>query len=270
MRRVFIEQEESAPERKRREHHRLDALIAYCEAPACRRRMLLRYFGEETGPCGNCDACLDPVETLDGTAEARLVLAAIQGTGQMFGAGHIIGVLRGSESEKIIRFRHQALSVFGAGAGRPLREWQGIIRQMVAAGLLEIDIAGYGGLHATPAGSDLMRGDGAFRYRPDRIGADPVARRATSAASKAVDELDAAAAELLKSLKILRLELAKARNVPAYVIFSDRSLIDMAARRPRTAGEFAQVFGVGAAKQEKFAAAFLRVIAETAAQEHGI
>jgi ATP-dependent DNA helicase RecQ len=108
---------------------------------------------------------------------------------------------------------------------------------------------------------DLLRGDGAFRYRPDRIGADPVAKRATAAATKAVDELDAAAAELLKSLKRLRLELAKTRKVPAYVIFSDRSLIDMAVKRPRTPGEFAQVFGVGAAKQEKFAEAFLRVIA---------
>jgi ATP-dependent DNA helicase RecQ len=261
MRRIFIEQEESAPERKRREHHRLDALIAYCEAPACRRRMLLRYFGEEIEPCGNCDACLDPVETVDGTAEARMVLAAIQGTGQMFGAGHIIGVLRGSENEKITRFKHQALSVFGAGTDRPQREWQGIIRQMIAAGLLEIDIAGFGGLHPTSAGSDLLRGAGAFHYRPDRIGADPVAKRATTAATKAVDELDAAATDLLKSLKILRLELAKARKVPAYVIFSDRSLIDMAVKRPRTPGEFAQVFGVGAAKQEKFADAFLQVIA---------
>jgi ATP-dependent DNA helicase RecQ len=265
MRRVFIEQEESAPERKRREHKRLDALIAYCESPSCRRRMLLRYFGEEIEPCGNCDACLDPVETQDGTEEARLVLCAVQDTGQMFGAVHIIGVLRGSEYEKIGRFRHHALPIFGAGADRPQREWQGIIRQMVAAGLLEIDIAGFGGLRATPAGAALMGGDGDFRYRPDRIRKDPVAKRATTAAAKAVDELDDAAAELLKSLKVLRLELAKARKVPAYVIFSDRSLIDMAARRPRTPDEFAEVFGVGAAKQKNFAEAFLEVIAGDAA-----
>ncbi len=265
MRRVFIEQEESTPERKRREHKRLDALIAYCEAPSCRRRMLLHYFGEETAACGNCDACLDPVETVDGTTEAQMVLSAIHRTGQMFGAAHIIGVLRGSESEKITRFGHQALPTFGVGADRPQREWQGIIRQMVATGLLEIDIAGYGGLRPTPAGSALMRGDGTFRYRPDRIRKDPVAKRTTAAATQAVEELDAAAAALLKSLKALRLELAKARNVPAYVIFSDRSLIDMAAKRPRTPDEFAEVFGVGAAKQEKFAEAFLQVIAADAA-----
>lgn len=274
MRRVFIEQEESAPDRKRREHKRLDALIAYCEAPSCRRCMLLRYFGEDITACGNCDVCRDPVETLEGTVEACMVLSAIQGTGQMFGAVHIIGVLRGSENEKIMRFRHHALPTYGAGADRPQREWQGIIRQMVAAGLLEIDIAGYGGLHMTPSGSALMRGDGEFRYRPDRIRADPIradpirtepgAKRATAAATKAVDELDAAAAELLKSLKVLRLELAKARNVPAYVIFSDRSLIDMAARRPRTSDEFAEVFGVGAAKQKNFADVFLQAIAADA------
>ncbi|MHA1600481.1 MAG: DNA helicase RecQ [Alphaproteobacteria bacterium] len=265
MRRVFIEQEESAPERKRREHKRLDSLIAYCEAPSCRRCMLLRYFGEEIAACGNCDNCLDPVETLDGTDEARMVLSAIHETGEMFGAVHIVGVLRGSENEKIMRFRHHALPTYGAGADRPLREWQGIIRQMVAAGLVEIDIAGFGGLRMTPAGSALMHGEGDFRYRPDRIRKDPVVKRGTAAATKAVDELDGAAAELLKSLKALRLELAKARNVPAYVIFSDRSLIDMAARRPRTPDEFADVFGVGAAKQKKFADAFLQAIAtETA------
>jgi len=265
MRRLFIEKEESAPERKRREHKRLDALIAYCEAPSCRRRMLLRYFGEEIGPCGNCDTCRDPVETLDGTNEARLAIAAVQDTGQMFGAMHIVAVLRGSDSERIARCRHNALSVFGGGAGRPQREWQGIVRQMIAAGLLEIDIAGYGGLRVTPAGAALRRGEGTFRYRPDRIGADPVARRAAAAAAREADELDDAAAELLKSLKALRLELAKDRKVPAYVIFSDRSLIDMAAKRPRTPDEFSQVFGVGAAKQEKFAEAFLEVIAGDAA-----
>ena len=132
----------------------------------------------------------------------------------------------------------------------------------------------------TPAGSALMRGDGEFRYRPDRIRPDPIrpdpvrtepgAKRATAAATKAVDELDAAAAELLKSLKVLRLELAKARNVPAYVIFSDRSLIDMAARRPRTSDEFAEVFGVGVAKQKNFAEVFLQAIAADAASARAL
>jgi ATP-dependent DNA helicase RecQ len=260
MRRLFIEQEESAPERKRREHKRLDALIAYCEAPECRRRMLLRYFGDESAPCGNCDVCLDPVETLDGIKEARLVLEVVMRTGQKFGAAHIINVLRGTKNEKTASFNHEGLRGFGAGADRPQSEWQGVIRQMVAAGLLDIDIAGYGGLRTTPVGQALMRGEGSFRYRPDRLGKERKGRREKSEAAKAADNLDAAGGELLQRLKALRLTLAKARGVPAYVIFSDRTLADMAAKRPRNADEFAEVFGVGEAKRRDFGKLFLQVI----------
>ena len=264
MRRVFIEQEDSTPDRKRREHGRLDALVAYCEAPTCRRRMLLRYFGETAGPCGNCDTCLDPVQTVDGTAEAGKVLAAIHGTGQKFGAAHIVHVLRGAKNEKIARFGHESLVEFGAGAGRSQQEWQGIVRQMIAAGLLEIDIAGYGGLRPTVSGTALMEGDGTFRFRPDRLHKKAGTKRKTAAASataSTADDLDAVAATLLESLKALRLELAQKRRVPAYIIFSDRTLVDMAAKRPRTTEEFGSIFGVGAAKLSKFAAVFLREIA---------
>jgi ATP-dependent DNA helicase RecQ len=266
MRRVFIEQEDSAPDRKRREHKRLDSLIAYCEAPECRRRMLLRYFGEDTAPCGNCDTCRDPVETVDGMVEACMALTVVRDTGHRFGAAHIVHVLRGSENEKIIKFGHDRLSAYGAGMERSQRECQGIIRQMVAAGLLEIDIAGYGGLRATPAGMALLSGEGAFRYRQDRISKDPKAKRETAAA-KAADNLDPADAQLLRSLKTLRLELAKERGVPAYVIFSDRSLVDMAAKRPGTQDDFADVYGVGDAKLRDFAPIFLQAIAENAAVE---
>jgi ATP-dependent DNA helicase RecQ len=263
MRRIFIEQEASTPERKRREHKRLDALIAYCEASECRRRMLLRYFGDTIQPCGNCDVCLDPVETVDGAAEARKVLAAVDATGHKFGAAHIVDVLRGAKNDKTARFGHDALPVFGAGADRSQGEWQGVIRQMVAAGLLDIDIAGYGGLRATASGAALMRGEGAFRYRPDRLRKEQKAKRGAAAvAAKAADGLDDAATALLQRLKALRLTLAKERGVPAYVIFSDRTLIDMAARRPRTRDAFAEVFGVGEAKLRDFAEVFLREIGE--------
>jgi ATP-dependent DNA helicase RecQ len=261
MRRLFIEQEESSPERKRREHKRLDALIAYCEAPECRRRMLLRYFGDESAPCGNCDVCLDPVETREGAAEARLVLDTVRRTGQKFGGAHIVNLLRGTKTDKTAGFGHEALPGFGAGADRSQGEWQGIIRQMVAAGLLDIDIAGYGGLRATDAGLALLRGEGAFRYRPDRLRKESKGRRERSTgAASALSDLDAAGGELLQRLKALRLTLAKARRVPAYVIFSDRTLADMAAKRPRNEDEFAEVFGVGEAKRRDFAKAFLQVI----------
>ncbi|HUT48495.1 MAG TPA: DNA helicase RecQ [Alphaproteobacteria bacterium] len=258
MRRAFIEEEDAGEDRRRREHKRLDALIAYCEAPECRRAMLLRYFGEETLPCGNCDLCLNPVALLDGTHEAQMVLSAVHGTGQRWGAVHIINVLRGSKNEKISKARHDELPSFGLGKERATGEWSGIIRQMVAAGLLEIDIAGYGGLRATQAGARLMQDEGEFRYRPDTITVPKSARRtATSAAAQSLDD---AGAGLLQRLKALRLDLAKARDVPAYAIFSDKTLIDMAARRPADRDGFAEVYGVGAAKLKDFADVFLREI----------
>lgn len=195
-----------------------------------------------------------------------MALTVVRDTGHRFGAAHIVHVLRGSENEKVIKFGHDRLSAYGAGTDRPQREWQGILRQMVAAGLLEIDIAGYGGLRATPAGMALLTGEGAFRYRPDRISKEPKAKR-ESAAAVAADNLDPADAQLLRSLKTLRLELAKERGVPAYVIFSDRSLVDMAAKRPGTQDDFADVYGVGETKLRDFAPIFLQAIAENAAAE---
>ncbi len=262
MRRAFIEEEDAGDDRRRREHKRLDALIAYCEAPECRRQMLLRYFGEATEPCGNCDICLDPVERQDGTREAQMVLSTVDRTGQRWGAAHIVGVLRGSESEKIQKWRHDELPTYGAGADRAAGEWTGIIRQMVAAGLLEIDIAGYGGLKATQAGAALLQGDGEFRYRPDTIRAPKSVGRkaATSAAAQSLDDVGA---DLLQRLKALRLDLAKARDVPAYVVFSDKTLIDMAARRPADRDAFAEVYGVGAAKLRDFGDIFLAEIAKS-------
>jgi ATP-dependent DNA helicase RecQ len=260
MRRVFIEQEDSSNDRKRREHKRLDTLIAFCEAPDCRRRMLLRYFGEETEACGNCDLCLNPVETLEGTEKAQKVLSAVHRTGHRFGAAHIIAILRGTETDKITASGHDRLPTFGSGSDLAQNQWHGIIRQMVARNLLAIDIEGYGGLRATEDGMALMRGEGEFRYRPDPVRKTGGGSRGKS--STATANLDAAASQLLDRLKAERLKFAKERNVPAYVIFADRSLIDMAERRPGTVEEFGTVFGVGAAKTKDFAQPFLKVIAE--------
>jgi ATP-dependent DNA helicase RecQ len=259
MRRMFIENEDSTPERKRRDQKRLDALIAYCEAPACRRQMLLRYFGEEIDACGNCDTCLDPVETVDGARAARMVLETVLETGERFGAAHVVAVLRGASNERIVKFNHDSVSTYGAGAERAQKEWQGIVRQMIASNLLAIDIAGYGGLHLTSSGRAFLRGEGDFRYRPDRLGASTKGARKQRTA--AVDDLDVADGELLVRLKELRKRLAQERNVPAYVIFSDRSLVDMAGKRPKSHDEFAGVFGVGGAKLQKFADIFIEEIA---------
>ena len=177
MRRVFIEDEESTPERKRREHKRLDALIGYCEAPECRRRSLLAYFGETTEPCGNCDVCLNPVALTDGTVEGQKALSAVVRTGQRFGAAHIIDVLRGNSTEKVLNARHDQLPTFGVGEDLKKEEWRSILRQLVAAGFLEIDIQGYGGMKMTEAGRDLLKGEKTFSYRTDVVHRKPAPKK---------------------------------------------------------------------------------------------
>ena len=258
MRRLFIDQEDTGDDHKRREHKRLDALIAYCEAPECRRRMLLAYFGEPGEPCGNCDTCCDPVDLADGTLEAQQALSAVLRTGQRYGAAHIVDVLRGTHTEKITAAGHDSLPTFGIGASHSREEWRSILRQLVAAGYLNLDIQGYGGLTATGSGRDLLRGEGAFRYRRDTVRRKKAQRPTARGTAEALSSEDAA---LLENLKALRRRLAQERAVPAYVVFSDRSLEDMARRRPRTQQEFASVHGVGAAKQRDFAEPFLRAIA---------
>ena len=263
MRRQFIEGEDAAADRKRREHKRLDALLGYCEAPACRRVALLEYFGERIEPCGNCDVCLVPAERIDGTEDAKKILSAARRSGERFGAAHLIDILRGRETEKIVRFGHHRLPTFGVGANRGKNEWRSLIRQMVATGFLRLDIRGYGGIGITDMGRALLRGDGAFLYRQDTVLTrfPPTARPTrTGRGDRAEQPLADDEAALLSSLKALRLELARERGVPAYIVFPDRTLIDMARRRPRTEEEFAEVNGVGAAKLKQFAEPFLAAI----------
>jgi ATP-dependent DNA helicase RecQ len=259
MRRMFIEDEESGPERKRREHKRLDTLVGYCEAPECRRRSLLAYFGEDTDACGNCDVCIDPVEMADGTEIAKKVIAAVEGSGQMYGGAHIVDILRGMQSEKLLKAGHDRLSAYGSGADLRKPEWQSIIRQLVSAGFLRLDVQGYGGLAITPKGQDLVRGEESFRYRQDTLKKSRAAKRRASDLAADAD-LPEADTKLLTELRALRLSFAKERGVPAYVVFTDRTLVDMARRKPATVEEFAEVHGVGAAKLRDFAEPFLLAI----------
>jgi ATP-dependent DNA helicase RecQ len=259
MRRTFIEQEDSSDDRKRREHKRLDALLAYCEAPECRRRMLLHYFGEEIEPCGRCDLCINPVETVDATEDGQKALSAVYRTGQRWGAAHIANVLMGKHTDKTASSGHDRLPTFGIGAGRTLQEWNAMVRQLVASGFLRIDIQGFGGLGLTDKGMALLKGEAEFRFRPDTVRKPGRQSRAKERAE--AEALAPEALELLQHLKKLRLHLAQERAVPAYVIFSDKTLIDMAARRPADREAFAEVFGVGQAKLDAFADIFLEAIA---------
>ena len=264
MRRMFIEQEDGDADHKRREHKRLDALIAYCESPECRRQALLAYFSEAPqGPgCGNCDVCLNPPEMVDGTALAQTLLATSVRTGQVFGQAHLIDVVRGAKTEKMRTTGHDQLPTYGGGAEVDKNTWRSLVRQLVAAGYLHVDVAGHGGMSLTPKGQAVLDGAENFFYRKDVI------KPSTSSAAKksrvrttAPDDLDPAQVALLDSLKDKRSELARERSLPAYMIFSDKSLEDMARQKPRDQNAFADIHGVGAAKLKDFAATFLGVIA---------
>jgi len=251
MRRLFIDQEEAGEDHRRRAHARLNTLIGYCETAQCRRQVLLGYFGEAAAPCGNCDNCLDTAPQADGAQEARLVFAAVAQSGARFGVAHIIDILRGARTAKLAERGHDRLASFGSGKARKKEEWQSLIRQLVAGGFLQPD--DHGGLHIAPKGEALRNSETGFTWR-----AQPAAVR--TKASPGMDDLSGDPA-LLAELKALRLKLAHERGVPAYVIFSDRSLIDMAQKRPRSLEDFAEVHGVGAAKLKDFGKIFLALLA---------
>ncbi|HEV2650511.1 MAG TPA: DNA helicase RecQ [Rhizomicrobium sp.] len=255
MRRMFIDNEESNEERKRREHQRLTALLGYCEASSCRRRTLLSYFGEEVEACGNCDACLNPATVTDGTALARQALDIIRRTGERYGSTHIVDVLRGAETEKISNAGHNGIPGFGAGLAQKKEEWRSILRQLVAGGFLIHDVTGFGGLSLSSEGKALLRGEKRFDYRPDMA---PSRRERTAAPTGALTEDQAT---LLAELKKVRLHLAGQRRLPAYLIFSDKALIEMARARPRNLHEFAMISGVGASKLRDFGQVFVDAIA---------
>ncbi len=262
MRRLFIDQEDSGNDRKRREHQKLGALLGFCEAPECRRKTLLGYFGEQSTACGNCDLCLNPTARIDGTEDAKLLMRVIRQTGMIYGVAHLIDVLRGTNTEKILKAGHQDLETFCSGKSHKAQEWRSIIRQLVAAGFLNTDIENYGGLKITQKGTALETGLETFRYRLTPLKSE--IKKHHMRLSPATDAtLTQPQTRLLAKLKHLRLELACQRKVPAYLIFTDRTLAHMAKKMPRTESEFAEVNGVGKAKLKLFATLFLRVINST-------
>lgn len=260
-RRVFIEDDDGDEEHKRREHKRLDALIAYCESPQCRRRALLAYFSEASEPCNNCDVCLDPPVMEDGTTQAQQALSVVQLTGQRFGAAHVVDVLRGADTEKIRTLGHDRLAPYGQGEGEDKDTWRSILRQLMAAGYLQLDVAGYGGISLTQDGADFLE-DGTFHFRRDPVRAKGASARTRSKTVSADADLDAQDQSLFAALKTLRLAFAKERGVPAYVIFRDRSLVEIARNKPANEAEFADIFGVGDAKVRDFARPFLALVAD--------
>jgi ATP-dependent DNA helicase RecQ len=269
LRRLQIEESDAADEQKRVERQRLNALVALCEAPRCRRQTLLAYFGETAEPCGNCDLCIEGVQSFDGTLEAQKLLSAIARTGERFGTEHLVNLIVGDDTDAIRRFRHNELKTFGVGKDRSKNEWRSLLRQIYAAGLVSLEIAEYGRWSITERGDAVLRGRERVELRSDVL-QQPRDRRRRRAAFQA-EEVVPSDDPLLLALKALRTRLAKEEAVPAYVIFSDRSLIDMAQRRPTTRSAFAEIHGVGQAKLDRYADAFLAVLREpTAVAEPGV
>jgi ATP-dependent DNA helicase RecQ len=260
MRRSFIDNEGGDDDHRAREHKRLDALLAYCEAPQCRRQALLSYFGEDIKTCGNCDVCLDPPRLTDGTVQAHKLIEVVEGTGQSFGAVQMIDILRGLTHEKIKRFGHEKLSCHGSGKDTSKEDWRAIVRQMVATGFFRLDIANHGALKLTDKSISLKMGEIRFAYRPDVMGPAELSR--PRRAKSNLPQLDNADQDLFEALRQCRTELAREHKVPAYVIFSDKTLHDMAIQKPTTRPDFLLVHGVGSSKQRKFADAFIDVIEE--------
>ncbi|WP_300542432.1 DNA helicase RecQ [Maricaulis sp.] len=254
MRRQFVDDDSGDEGHKRREHKRLDALLAYCEATRCRRLALLAYFGEPDGrACGNCDTCLDPPELVDATREAQMLMSAIARTGQRFGAAHIVDVVRGADTRRIRERGHDRLPTHGVGADRPKSFWQGLVRQCLAGGYLDLDIEGFGALKLTAAGDHVLKGRAQLEIREIKpIRTERRQRRIEAA--EAEGDIDAG---LLATLKTLRKKLAAERQVPAYVIFSDATLIEMCRIKPQTLDELGLVKGVGPKKLADYGHVFL-------------
>lgn len=258
LRRRFIEDDGEDDGHKMREHKRLDALLAYCEASDCRRIALLSYFDENTTACGNCDNCLDPPIMIDGTADARMLFQTIKDTGQMFGAAHIIDVLRGAETQKLLERRHDQLSSYGKGRGHPKPYWQAFIRQAVAGNFLTINIQKYGALQMTERGRPVLEGRDKFALREIVLKTRKQKVKKPRLDPEIALNIDQ---DLLASLKELRLELARDRNVPAYIVFPDATLIEMTHARPATLDHMAALNGIGPKKLADFGKIFLDAIA---------
>jgi ATP-dependent DNA helicase RecQ len=248
--------------RARVEHHKLSALLGFCETARCRRQVLLQYFGEtRQEPCGNCDTCLEPARTWDGTVAAQKALSAVRRTGERFGQSYLIDLLLGHADERMSRLGHDRLPTFGVGADLDRRTWQSVFRQLVAGGLLEVDLDGYGGMRLAGDAAQVLRGKRALELRHDPT---PLRgpRRAKGAGAAPGGLASDADRGLFEALRAKRRELAGANGLAPFMVFPDRTLIELAARKPADGAALKTIHGIGQAKRERWGEDFLQVIRE--------
>ncbi len=265
LRRLQIDDGDASDEQKRIERQRLGALVSLCESPRCRRQTLLAYFGESVQACGYCDVCCDGAELIDGTIAAQKAMSAILRTGSRFGTEHLTKILIGEPSEAIVKFGHDKLPTFGVGKEYGVQEWRAIFRQLNGAGVITLDVTGFGTWSVSDAGRRVLKGEDKITLRKDTLKSS---RKSASSEKTARASANAAAfaegavgdRDLFEALRKRRSELAKEQRVAAYVVFADKTLIDMVRLKPRNASEMSLVHGVGEAKLRQYGELFLDTI----------
>lgn len=254
--RNFIEQSDAAENQKRIERQKLNSLLGLCEATTCRRQILLKYFGDFCEPCGNCDNCLNKPASFDATIAAQKAISVVYRTEQRFGVGYLIDVLLGADDERIKKFAHDKLGVFGVGKEFSKSEWSSIFRQLVAMNLLKVDVSNFGAVKMTESSLEFLRQKKTIELRKHAAKKEKMAK-----AKRIISEiLSEDEQELFARLKAKRLELSRQQALPPYVIFHDKTLIEMTKIRPQTLADMATVSGVGEAKKEKYGEVFLQII----------
>ena len=260
--RQMIEDSPSPIEQKRVERQKLDAMLAYCESAQCRRVVLLNYFGEDAVPCGNCDVCIDPPQVWDGTVAAQKALSAALRTGQRFGAGHLIDILRGKLTDKVRQYGHDSLPTFGVGVDLDEMAWRSVFRQLLASTFMEADAHAYGALKLTDAARPILKGETVLTLRrhslrsKSKTSKAPSSRQSNCGVAMAGDD-----ALYFEALRLWRAEKAREQGVPAYVILHDRTLTELAIQRPQSPNALLQIPGIGLAKAERYGEALLALLA---------
>ncbi|KJE36924.1 ATP-dependent DNA helicase RecQ [Thalassospira sp. HJ] len=257
--RSMVASSEAPEAQKRIESRKLDALVGLAETTKCRRQVILSYFGDDQHqPCGNCDTCLEPVDTWDATQASRKALSAVYRTGQRFGPAHVIEVLMGRKTEKIRQNGHDKLSVYAIGKDIAQPQWRSVFRQLLAMGYLQVDVEGHGGVYLTEESRPVLRGEKVVEMRKDPGESKrAMTKRLRDFDTEFENEEDR---DLWERLRTLRRELATSQNVPPYVIFSDRTLWEMVRFKPRTLEDMASINGVGVKKLDQYGLAFLDVM----------
>jgi len=263
MLRQMLQSSEAVEQIKRLEQRKLEAMLGFCEITSCRRISLLSYFGEKDHEnCGNCDNCLEPVESWDGTTEARKALSCVFRTGQRFGVNYLIDVLKGKKTSRIEQFRHDQVSTFGIGDELSDVQWRSVFRQLIARGMIEVDMDGFGSLKLTEKSRPVLRGEQSLHFRKDvaKTKTKKASRRKQSGQAARHFEQHPEEQEIWEALRTKRNELAQEQGVPAYIIFHDATLMELVEYHPSNRQEFSEINGVGAMKLEKYGDEFLAVL----------